>query len=306
MLRRRQVYTEYLGYISRGEKEERKYINHHQPHAYISRSYNLNLQKKGRKELVTKYLQTKSYRTNEIIHLPTSIMTREMQAINFKQEMLGGFSAGVVGTVIGYPLDLVKTRMQTSSDGKGFLRVGSRIVRKEGVRALYKGMAPPLISLAILNTGNFTSYNYFRTLFGSDRGWDVKNGMAGAMGCWGSSVSTVEHMIKTQMQLDNIGNKRYQGSWHCMTTLMRERGWTVIYTGHVSKFRNIFMDKQHLIKFAIYHKLFTECINGGNYCIIRQKSGNQYLERSCLSWNIFLYLRRHESFSATYNQSKRS
>jgi solute carrier family 25 carnitine/acylcarnitine transporter 20/29 len=163
-------------------------------------------------------------------------MGEESKRINIKQEMLGGFSAGVIGTVIGYPLDLVKTRMQTSdaSNGKGFLRVGSRILRKEGIMALYKGMTPPLISLAILNTGNFTSYNYFRNMFQAERGWDLKNGAAGAIGCWGSTISTVEHMIKTQMQLDNIGNKRYTGSWHCIRTLVKERGWTVIYTGHVS------------------------------------------------------------------------
>ena len=34
--------------------------------------------------------------------------------INLKAEALGGLAAGVIGTVIGYPLDLVKTRMQTS------------------------------------------------------------------------------------------------------------------------------------------------------------------------------------------------
>ena len=33
--------------------------------------------------------------------------------INLKAEALGGLAAGVIGTVIGYPLDLVKTRMQT-------------------------------------------------------------------------------------------------------------------------------------------------------------------------------------------------
>eukprot|EP00979_Chaetoceros_neogracilis_P010963 scaffold2625_cov277-Chaetoceros_neogracile.AAC.14 len=97
-------------------------------------------------------------------------MREKNEAINFKQEMLGGFSAGVVGTVIGYPLDLVKTRMQTSDSSyrKGFLR--------------------------------------------AQRGWDIRNGAAGALGCWGSAV--------------------YTGSWHCMTTLVKERGWTVIYTGH--------------------------------------------------------------------------
>ena len=139
----------------------------------------------------------------------------------------------VVGTVIGYPLDLVKTRMQTAeSINKSFLRVGARIARKEGITSLYKGMAPPLISLAILNTGNFTSYNYFRSFFNADRGWDIRNGIAGSLGCWGSIVSTVEHMLKTQMQLDNVSSKRFRGSWHCLTTLVQEKGLTVIYTGH--------------------------------------------------------------------------
>jgi len=50
--------------------------------------------------------------------------------MNLKVEALGGFSAGVVGTIIGYPLDLVKTRMQTTAQGDGFVRVGSRIVRQ--------------------------------------------------------------------------------------------------------------------------------------------------------------------------------
>jgi solute carrier family 25 carnitine/acylcarnitine transporter 20/29 len=94
-------------------------------------------------------------------------------------------------------------------------------------------MTPPLISLAILNTTNFASYNYFRNLFGAERGWDITNFCAGAMGApFGSTISTVEHMIKTQMQLDNIGDKRFRGSFHCLTTIIKERGWKAVYTGH--------------------------------------------------------------------------
>jgi len=95
-------------------------------------------------------------------------------------------------------------------------------------------MTPPLISLAILNTGNFASYNYFRTLFNAERGWDLRNGLAGVVGGpLGSTISTVENMIKTQMQLDNVTQKRYRGSWHCLRTLVEEKGWRVLYTGHV-------------------------------------------------------------------------
>ncbi len=49
--------------------------------------------------------------------------------VSIKLEMLGGFSAGVVGTVIGYPLDLVKTRMQTGSHTRSFVGVGYEILR---------------------------------------------------------------------------------------------------------------------------------------------------------------------------------
>jgi solute carrier family 25 carnitine/acylcarnitine transporter 20/29 len=83
----------------------------------------------------------------------------ERKHVNLKLEMIGGASAGVVGTVIGYPLDLVKTRMQTSliSNQESFIRVGYRIARQEGITALYKGMIPPLISLSILNVSSSLS-----------------------------------------------------------------------------------------------------------------------------------------------------
>ncbi len=31
------------------------------------------------------------------------------------KEAIGGFTAGIAGTVLGYPLDLLKTRMQTGT-----------------------------------------------------------------------------------------------------------------------------------------------------------------------------------------------
>ena len=62
-------------------------------------------------------------------------MSETKSKINIKLEMIGGFSAGVVGTVIGYPLDLVKTRMQITSKRSGFIGVGTRILRK-GNKAL--------------------------------------------------------------------------------------------------------------------------------------------------------------------------
>ena len=58
-------------------------------------------------------------------------------------------------------------------------------------------MLPPLVSLSLLNTINFTSYSYFRTYYNSQRGWDARNGLAGATaGPIAASISTIENFIK--------------------------------------------------------------------------------------------------------------
>lgn len=51
--------------------------------------------------------------------------------IKLHEEAIGGLCAGILGTVIGYPLDLVKTRMQTSiATETSMIQVGTNVVRK--------------------------------------------------------------------------------------------------------------------------------------------------------------------------------
>ena len=123
---------------------------------------------------------------------------KSLQELHLAEEAIGGLSAGVIGTVIGFPLDLVKTRMQTgSSKGKNIFAVGRGIVQEEGVLALYKGIAPPLISLSILNTITFTQYSFFRDWYNANPGWDSRNAVAG-ISCSpvSSAVSTIENLVK--------------------------------------------------------------------------------------------------------------
>eukprot|EP00532_Pseudo-nitzschia_australis_P005676 CAMPEP_0168164020 /NCGR_PEP_ID=MMETSP0139_2-20121125/700_1 /TAXON_ID=44445 /ORGANISM="Pseudo-nitzschia australis, Strain 10249 10 AB" /LENGTH=305 /DNA_ID=CAMNT_0008080981 /DNA_START=297 /DNA_END=1211 /DNA_ORIENTATION=- len=164
---------------------------------------------------------------------------KSLEELHLGEEAIGGLSAGILGTIIGFPLDLIKTRLQTgSSSSQGgppsILSVGKEIVRGEGIPALYKGVGPPLISLSILNTTTFIQYAYFRELYSASPGWDHRNFLAG-MSCapFSGFVSTVENFTKTQMQLDNIKPKReYSGSWNCFTTLIRKHGPSIVYTGH--------------------------------------------------------------------------
>lgn len=156
--------------------------------------------------------------------------------LHLGEEAVGGLSAGIIGTLIGYPLDLVKTRLQTglASEGQSIISIGRNIARKEGISALYKGVGPPLVSLSILNTTTFTQYTYYRELYLANPGWDYRNLLAGVTCAPVSGmVSTVENLVKTQMQLDNVKDRReFTGSWNCLTTLVRRHGVAVLYTGH--------------------------------------------------------------------------
>ena len=132
--------------------------------------------------------------------LPSTAMTRKSwRDLHLGEEALGGLSAGIVGTVIGFPLDTVKTRMQTGTAkaGSGIVKVARNVVKHEGFFSLYKGIGPPLISLSILGTLTFTQYSYFQEVYQSDPGWDFRNYLAG-ISCSpvAGMVSTIENMIK--------------------------------------------------------------------------------------------------------------
>lgn len=161
---------------------------------------------------------------------------KSWKQMHLGEEMIGGLSAGVIGTVIGFPLDLVKTRMQTSvtRKSKSILSIGTSIVRTEGIGSLYKGIAPPLISLSLLNTVTFAQYSFFREMYNANPGVDWRNFLSGASCAPVSGmVSTVENLVKTQMQLDNVTRKQFEGSWHCVKTLVGNHGLAILYTGHV-------------------------------------------------------------------------
>jgi len=178
------------------------------------------------------------------------------------EEAVGGLSAGVIGTVIGFPLDTVKARQQVLG-GSTIFSTASRIVKGEGFLGLCRGLVPPLVSLSILNTVNFTSYSYFQSLYGAHRGWDVNNALAGATcGPIASTVSTVETLIKTQLQLDNVAAKRYKGSFDCVRQLVRREdgsGLRILYTGHTvntareTAFLTTYFSMYEGLREALYH-----------------------------------------------------
>ena len=80
-------------------------------------------------------------------------------------------------------LSLIRMQTQSSARKRSPISILSHILRTEGLRSVYKGVGPPLLSLSIVNTLSFTSYSYFRqTHLNGQDGWDYKNALSGMAG----------------------------------------------------------------------------------------------------------------------------
>jgi solute carrier family 25 carnitine/acylcarnitine transporter 20/29 len=163
------------------------------------------------------------------------------------KETAAGASAGVVGTVLGYPLDVLKTRQQVS--GTSIPQTMRAIYAESGLIGYYRGMASPLLSLTILNTLNFSTYATTRGLLGipanldiTTTGIDLRIGVAGAaVGPLSSLISTPFELVKTQMQLSarnfasspSYAGKRYENSVQAALHIGKTYGVQSLYRGYV-------------------------------------------------------------------------
>jgi len=159
------------------------------------------------------------------------------QKFRLYQDMVAGFGAAFLGTGLGFPLDLIKTRMQTASptsqtSGATIFNVGRDIVRNEGMGGLFKGLSSPLLTLSVQGCISFSSFGLFKQVYGAGQGWHFKNWLAGlSTGPFVAVLSTVELHVRTQMQLDNIEKQRCRNSFHCMKKIVQNHGTSTLFTG---------------------------------------------------------------------------
>ena len=187
-------------------------------------------------------------------HLAQPAGSISFKGMYLKDETVSGCAAGVVGTLLGFPLDNIKTRMQTQSSSKGYGTVASSagtIYRHEGFMGFYRGIAAPLSALTVLNTLNFSSYAFFRSKVGLDY-WDVaeksvsgdnndKNSgnrmgwveprffVAGAMaGPLAAFISTPFELLKTQVTT----NKDYGSTLNATRVILGSHGTSALFRAH--------------------------------------------------------------------------
>lgn len=146
-------------------------------------------------------------------------------------KVLFHFFVGCAGVIVGHPLDTVKVNLQTQDSRnpkyKGTLHCLTSLVRKEGIRGVYRGISSPLAGVAAINAVVFGVYgNTQRFLNNSDA--LAAHFAAGAIAGLSQSVlcSPME-LAKTRIQItgDRIG------PWQCLKRIHRKEGFRGVFRG---------------------------------------------------------------------------
>ncbi|KAF9119672.1 hypothetical protein BGX30_003697 [Mortierella sp. GBA39] len=201
--------------------------------------------------------------------IPTKTTTTTKRTpLPFAYQFLAGSIAGVTEIACMYPLDLVKTRFQlqvnpplskvplvqphgtttsiTTMTPKGqpltaprpytsILGCLQRVIRREGVLHLYRGILPPLIAEAPKRAIKFGANEQWgfalKKLFSLDRLTALQAGFVGYMaGATEAFFITPFELVKVRLQ-DRGSLKLYTGTVDCMRKVASEEGVLTFYHG---------------------------------------------------------------------------
>lgn len=144
-----------------------------------------------------------------------------------------GAGAGLFGTLIGYPLDVVKGRMQVG--GASMAVTIKDMYARESVAGFYRGVLPPIISLTLLNTINFSNYAFAVNALSIDRsaGNPIVFLAGAAVGPAAAVISTPFEFLKIQLQFSQRSSVPYKNTVDAAYKILRTYGVRTIYTGHI-------------------------------------------------------------------------
>ncbi|MCJ1356608.1 MAG: hypothetical protein MMC33_006603 [Icmadophila ericetorum] len=162
-----------------------------------------------------------------------------------KLSILTGASAGATEAFVVVPFELVKIRLQDKAQaGKynGMIDCFAKVIKAEGLLALYNGLESTLWRHILWNAGYFGCIFQVRQLIpkATSKGGQMQNDLlAGAIGgTVGTIVNTPMDVVKSRIQNSpKIAGSvpKYNWAWPAVGTVFKEEGFAALYKGFLPK-----------------------------------------------------------------------
>lgn len=162
---------------------------------------------------------------------------------NVLASMAMGIVAGACGAVVGNPAEVSLIRMMADNrlpedQRRKYKNVGDavlRIIREEGVLALWRGCAPTVARAMIVNMVQLASYSQFKLLFKSylNEGLGLHIASSMCSGLLTTIASMPMDMAKTRIQNMKItdGKREYKGTLDVIMSVVRNEGVFSLWKG---------------------------------------------------------------------------
>lgn len=163
------------------------------------------------------------------------------------EKALAGLGAGALGSILGNPTEVALVRMQAdgalpAASRRGYAGIGDalrRIVREEGVAALWAGSAPTVLRAVALNVAMLASADELRERLGPLLGGADSAAAVGASslasGVAASVASLPFDLVKTRLQQQQpdaaTGRLPYAGVLDCASKTVRGEGVGALWKG---------------------------------------------------------------------------
>ncbi|XP_050315988.1 solute carrier family 25 member 45-like isoform X2 [Anthonomus grandis grandis] len=168
--------------------------------------------------------------------------------VSLLDDLIAGWIGGSVGgffqTALMCPVELIKTALQTSTEGKsswvhnmniikfeGNKHAVRTILKLKGWRGLFKGFVPMMIRDVPTSGLFFVIYEMLLPPNKNDVQWFHNLWAGGWAGIWTTSTVLPADVIKTRMQADDLLNPNYNGMLDCAKKLYQEEGFRIFWKG---------------------------------------------------------------------------
>ena len=157
----------------------------------------------------------------------------------FIMKFLAGSSAGALGSLVGNPFDVLKTRMMTA-EGKeppSFTQAASGLYNQQGMGGFYRGLEANIMRAMVLNGTKMACYDQIKGAITSSgavpAGIPTQFCSAFGAGFFMASAVAPFDMVRTKLMNQPPDAKIYSGFVDCFMKIIGNGGPGALYQGFI-------------------------------------------------------------------------
>lgn len=158
---------------------------------------------------------------------------------HFIMKFTAGSLAGALGSLVGNPFDVLKTKMMTSETliTPSIKITATELFQKQGMKGFYRGIEANILRAMVLNGTKMSCYDQIKDMITVSK--IVPNGLptqfCSAFGAGFFMATTVApfDMVRTKLMNQPIDTKLYNGFVDCLVKIISKNGITGLYAGFI-------------------------------------------------------------------------